>query len=424
MAELITTSNAQPHAREPFHVLVKPMGPLCNLDCEYCFYLDKSEMYPGSDFRMSDAVLETHIRTYIESQPVGTPEVNFAWQGGEPTLLGIEFFERAVELQERYRRPGMKISNALQTNGTKLDTAWCRFLGANDFLVGISIDGPRRFHDRYRKTKGGKGSFDDVKRGLDHLIEAGVEFNVLTVVQRHNGDHPLEVYEGLKTLGAHVLQFIPIVEPTGGGKVSSRTVLPEQFGSFLIEIFEKWRAGDIGRVYVQHFETALNAVMGNQNTLCVHSRTCGRSVAVEHNGDLFACDHFVFDEYRLGNITAESYHELLDGPAQTAFGADKLKKLPPECISCQVRYMCNGGCPAHGLVRAVNSPFNSNYLCKGYLMFFKHIEPYLHGMKAALHHRMPASEYFRFMNDSKHKPGRNDPCPCGSGRKFKQCCGA
>jgi uncharacterized protein len=336
----------------------------------------------------------------------------------------VEFFERAVELQERYRRPGMKISNALQTNGTKLDTAWCRFLGANDFLVGISIDGPRRLHDRYRKTKGGKGSFDDVKRGLDHLIEADVEFNVLTVVQRHNGDHPLEVYEGLKALGAHVLQFIPIVEPTGGGKVSPRTVLPEQFGSFLIEIFEKWRAGDIGRVHVQHFETALNAVMGNQNTLCVHSPTCGRAVAVEHNGDLFACDHFVFDEYRLGNITAESYHELLDGPAQTAFGADKLKKLPPKCVGCQVRYMCNGGCPAHWFVPTANSPFDTNYLCKGYLMFFRHIEPTLHGMKAALNQRMPASEYFRFMKDSKHKPGRNDPCPCGSGRKFKQCCGA
>lgn len=401
----------------PFHVLAKPIGPLCNLDCEYCFYLEKTSMFPGSKFHMTDDVLEAHIRGYIESQPDDSAEVNFAWQGGEPTLLGLDYFKRVVELQQRYQRPGMKISNSLQTNGTKLDIAWCQFLRANQFLVGISIDGPEELHDRYRVTKGGKGSFHQVKRGLDHLIAENVDYNVLTVVQRDNGDHPDEVYEGIKAMGAEFFQFIPIVERTGGQGVTDRSVLPGQFGEFMVRVFELWRQGDIGAVFVQHFDAALNAAVGNPYTVCVHAPECGRSVAIEHNGDLFSCDHYVEDEYRLGNINSQGYAALLDGDLQTEFGRSKLTKLPAKCVECSIRYLCHGGCPAQRFIPA--EQHDLNYLCDGYFRFFSHIAPYMEAMKLALENGETANQYFRYMT---LKVGRNDPCPCGSGRKYKRCC--
>ncbi len=401
----------------PFHVLAKPIGPLCNLDCEYCFYLEKTSMFPGSKFHMTDDVLEAHIRGYIESQPDDSPEVNFAWQGGEPTLLGLDYFKRVVELQQRYQRPGMKISNSLQTNGTKLDIAWCQFLRANQFLVGISIDGPEELHDRYRVTKGGKGSFHQVKRGLDHLIAENVDYNVLTVVQRDNGDHPDEVYEGIKAMGAEFFQFIPIVERTGGQGVTDRSVLPGQFGEFMVRVFELWRQGDIGAVFVQHFDAALNAAVGNPYTVCVHAPECGRSVAIEHNGDLFSCDHYVEDEYRLGNINSQGYAAMLDGDLQTEFGRSKLTKLPAKCVECSIRYLCHGGCPAQRFIPA--EQHDLNYLCDGYFRFFSHIAPYMEAMKLALENGETANQYFRYMT---LKVGRNDPCPCGSGRKYKRCC--
>lgn len=401
----------------PFHVLAKPIGPLCNLDCEYCFYLEKTSMFPGSKFHMTDDVLEAHIRGYIESQPDDSPEVNFAWQGGEPTLLGLDYFKRVVELQQRYQRPGMKISNSLQTNGTKLDIAWCQFLRANQFLVGISIDGPEELHDRYRVTKGGKGSFHQVKRGLDHLIAENVDYNVLTVVQRDNGDHPDEVYEGIKAMGAEFFQFIPIVERTGGQGVTDRSVLPGQFGEFMVRVFELWRQGDIGAVFVQHFDAALNAAVGNPYTVCVHAPECGRSVAIEHNGDLFSCDHYVEDEYRLGNINSQGYAAMLDGDLQTEFGRSKLTKLPAKCVECSIRYLCHGGCPAQRFIPAEQNDLN--YLCDGYFRFFSHIAPYMEAMKLALENGETANQYFRYMT---LKVGRNDPCPCGSGRKYKRCC--
>lgn len=401
----------------PFHVLAKPIGPLCNLDCEYCFYLEKTSMFPGSKFHMTDDVLEAHIRGYIESQPDDSAEVNFAWQGGEPTLLGLDYFKRVVELQQRYQRPGMKISNSLQTNGTKLDIAWCQFLRANQFLVGISIDGPEELHDRYRVTKGGKGSFHQVKRGLDHLIAENVDYNVLTVVQRDNGDHPDEVYEGIKAMGAEFFQFIPIVERTGGQGVTDRSVLPGQFGEFMVRVFELWRQGDIGAVFVQHFDAALNAAVGNPYTVCVHAPECGRSVAIEHNGDLFSCDHYVEDEYRLGNINSQGYAAMLDGDLQTEFGRSKLTKLPAKCVECSIRYLCHGGCPAQRFIPA--EQHDLNYLCDGYFRFFSHIAPYMEAMKLALENGETANQYFRYMT---LKVGRNDPCPCGSGRKYKRCC--
>ncbi|MFQ5381657.1 MAG: SPASM domain-containing protein, partial [Dehalococcoidia bacterium] len=262
-----------------------------------------------------------------------------------------------------------------------------------------------------------------VRRGLDRLREAGVEFNVLTVVQGDNGDHPVAVYEGLKELGAEFIQFIPIVEREGETGVSERSVAPEQFGTFLSRIFDLWLAGDIDRIFVQHFNSALNAVLGNPYTLCVHAPRCGRAVALEHNGDLFSCDHYVFEEFRLGNIGSESYRVVLDGEQQVAFGDAKELALPRECLDCEVRRFCHGGCPAHRFVPDPGGGFAGNYLCTGYRAFFGHVEPFLEAMASAIQRKLPPSQYFRFLTDPGLGPGRNAPCPCGSGRRFRLCCG-
>ncbi len=412
-----------PAARAPFQVMVKPTGALCNLDCEYCYYLNKSAMFKGSKFRITDDILEKHIKGYIESQPAGCREAGFTWQGGEPTLLGIDFFRKAVQLQDKYRRAGLEITNALQTNGTKLDDRWCKFLKENDFLVGISLDGPESLHDRYRKTKEGKGSFQQVKRGLDKLIEHRVEFNVLTAVQRDNGDHPLEVYRALKEFGIQHIQFIPIVESLGDGTVSERSLLPEQYGKFMNSIFDAWLAADIGRIYIQQFESALSTIIDHRATFCVHAKQCGRSLVLEHNGDVYACDHFVFDDFRIGNIGQETYADIVDGEQQSKFGQAKEKELTGRCKHCDVRHFCNGGCPAHRLVNLGNEEYPHNYLCEGYKAFFRYTRPYLEAIARALRNQKPANQYHRFLATSRLAPGRNNPCPCGSGKKFKKCCG-
>ncbi len=421
MTELITTDSIKP-ARAPFHVLVKPIGPLCNLDCEYCFYLKKTDMFKGSKFRMSDDLLELHIRRYIETQPQGTNEIAFAWQGGEPTLLGIDFFRKVIELQDRYRKTGTTISNGFQTNGTRLDRNWCEFLRENNFLVGISIDGPEHFHNKFRKTKGGKGSFRAVMKGLENLQQFEVDYNILTVIQRHNGDFPLEVYRGLRELGAEHIQFIPIIEQQEDEQVSTRSVLPNQYGEFMNAVFDEWLSHDIGRIYIQQVESALNSLINQSATICVHAETCGRALALEHNGDLFACDHFVFDEFRLGNISRADYPELVDGSQQTEFGLAKKTKLTERCLRCDVRHYCNGGCPAHQFITIKNETFRHNYLCEGYRAYFRHMRPYLEAIAEALRLNLPASNYHRFLSGKKTIVGRNDPCPCGSGRKFKRCC--
>ncbi len=413
----------QTSARAPFHVIVKPTGALCNLDCEYCFYLDKTRMFKGSKFRISDEILEKHIKDYIECQPPGSQEAGFAWQGGEPTLLGIDFFRKVVALQEKYRKTGLRITNGLQTNGTKLDDQWCKFLKENDFLVGISLDGPESLHDRYRKTRTGKGSFQQVKRGLDKLIRHQVEFNVLTTVQRDNGDHPLEVYRALREFGTGHIQFIPIVEKLEDGTVSARSVLPEQFGNFMTAIFDEWLSVDIGRIYIQQFESALSSIVDHRGAVCVHAKQCGRCLALEHNGDVFACDHFVFDDFRIGNIGQQTYVEIVDGEKQSSFGQAKEKELTNRCKRCDLLHFCNGGCPAHHLVNHPNERYSHNYLCEGYKTFFKYTRPYLEAIVQALRNKMPANQYHRFLVTSKLAPGRNSPCPCGSGRKFKKCCG-
>ena len=418
-----------PSARAPFHVLAKPIGPSCNLACDYCFYLNKAALFPGRTtpraFRMATADLERFVRQYFEAQPTGSDEINFAWQGGEPTLLGLAFFRRVVALQRQFAPPGRRVANALQTNATLLTDEWCNFLHENKFLVGVSLDGPADLHDRFRRDRRGRGSFARVVAAVERLKRHRVEFNTLTAVQRDNGDHPARVYAFLRDLGAIYLQFIPIVEKDPVGRLTERSVQPEQWGDFLNGVFDAWRAADIGRVYVQHFELMLGLVMGLPASLCVHSRTCGRSVALEHNGDLFSCDHFVFPEYRLGNLAEHHLAELLDGPAQTRFGQDKFDRLPGHCRRCEFLGFCYGGCPAHRVLSTPGGEPGLNWLCAGYRRFFAHTAPCFRAMAECLRHQLSAAEYPRFLAPpaAAGPPGRNDLCPCGSGRKYKKCCG-
>jgi uncharacterized protein len=417
-------------ARHPFHVLCKPIGPLCNLACDYCFYLHKEELFPetkGAGFRMSDETLEEFTRQYLECQPDNAPEVNFAWQGGEPTLMGIDFYRRALALQAKYRRPGQRVTNALQTNGTLIDDEWAVFLKEHDFLVGISVDGPEELHDRFRRDRERHGSFNRVMSGLEALRRAGTEFNTLTVVQSDNGDHPLEVYRFLKGIGSTYLQFIPIVEPLDGGGVSQRTVRPKQWGRFLCGVFDEWSKEDVGRVFVQHFDMLLGRNLGQPASLCVHSQYCGRAPALEHDGSLYSCDHFVFSENRLGSIHEKSVTEMVDGEFQTAFGIAKSEKLPEYCRRCEYLGLCYGGCPSDRCKKTPGGKSGLNWSCEGYRMFYDYSRPVFTAMAEALRNHLSAAEYQRFMNrpgGSQHRRqiGRNDPCPCGSGKKYKHCC--
>jgi uncharacterized protein len=408
-------------APSAFHVMLKPRGPVCNLDCAYCYYLSKESLYPGSDFCMSDELLEAFTRQYIEAQRVS--EVTFGWQGGEPLLMGLDFFRRAVALQETHRKPGMRIVNALQTNGTLLDDDWCRFFREHDFLIGLSLDGPRQVHDAYRVDKGGNPSFDRVVAGLDLLKQHVVEFNILTTVHAANADFPLEVYRFLRDeAGARFIQFIPIVQRENEG-ISARSVRAEQFGDFLIAIFDEWVRRDVGRIFVQIFDVALAAWVGAPPGLCVFDKTCGNALVLEHNGDLYACDHFVEPRYRLGNVLETPLVELVGAEQQRQFGLDKQDALPGVCRACEVRFVCNGGCPKNRL-RGVN------YLCEGYKMFFHHIDESMRFMAAELEARRPPANIMQHLVQQEAElerlfaqANRNDPCPCGSGRKFKHCHG-
>lgn len=334
----------------PFHVMAKPTGAVCNLDCAYCFYLSKEELYPGSGFRMPDAVLESYVGGLLAAHE-GSPEVTVAFQGGEPTLMGIEFFERVLQLEREHARPGQTVLNTLQTNATLIDDEWARFLAEHGFLVGVSIDGPRELHDAYRVDKGGKPTFDRVMRGLDALRRHGVEWNALTVVNAANAEHGAEVYPFLRDdLGATFVQLIPIVEPSAAGTVSERTVPAEAYGRFLVDVFEEWVRRDVGTVFVQSFDSALAHWLGLTGVgVCVHEDTCGRAVALEHNGDVYSCDHFVSPEHRVGNLAdGRTLLQIVDCPQQVEFGRAKRDTLPGQCRACDVRFACNGGCPRTG----------------------------------------------------------------------------
>ncbi|MCF8777303.1 anaerobic sulfatase maturase [Vibrio sp. IRLE0018] len=392
----------KPRAKRPFHVLAKPIGPVCNLDCDYCFYLDKTEYYPQTKrFDMSDDALEAHIKSYIESQPVGCGEVTFGWQGGEPTLRGVEFYQRAVALQRKHARAGMQIVNTLQTNGILLDDQWGDFLRRHHFLVGISLDGDKELHDHYRKTRSGKGSYDQVVRGLRVLQKHQVEFNVLTVVQNHNGAYGKRVYQHLKALGARFIQFIPIVEPVKGKGVSSRSVSPEQFGQFMIDVFETWRQHDMGEVFVSHFDNALGMQLGMPSSICVHAPQCGDNLVIEHNGDAYSCDHFVYPEFKLGNVRERDYPDLIETPIQQQFSLRKPMGSQLHCQGCSQRYLCHGACPAQRIDdNGELSLTAKHYLCAGYFAFFSHIQPYLRAMGECLRRQLPASAYRQFLRQS------------------------
>ena len=364
------------------HVLSKPTGAICNLDCSYCFFLDKEELYPGSKFRMTDELLETYIRQLIEAHK--TREVTVAWQGGEPTLMGIDFFRKAIAYQEKYRKPGTIFENTLQTNGTLLDDEWCEFFKENNYLIGLSLDGPRELHDANRVDKKGGPTFDRVMRGLRLLQKHGVEYNILTTVNRVNAAHPLEVYRFLRDeVKTTWIQFIPVIERINedgrtlyqqGNTVSENSVLPEQFGNFLITIFDEWVRKDVGKIFVQTFEAAVRSWLNMPTGMCFFSPTCGSGVALEHNGDLYSCDHFVEPDYLLGNIAENSMAELVGSDRQFKFGQDKLNTLPKYCLDCEVRFACHGECPKHRFMNTPDGEPGLNYLCAGYKAFFTHID--------------------------------------------------
>ena len=426
------------HAAPPaFHIMLKPRGAICNLDCAYCYFLSKELMYPGSRFRMANDLLEDYTRQYIEAQQV--PEVTFAWQGGEPTLMGLDFFQLAVELQRKYQKPGTRIFNALQTNGTLLDDAWCEFFRAHQFLIGLSVDGPRDLHDANRVDKGGRPTFDRVMAGLTLLKKHNVEFNILTTVHAANAPHPQRVYRFLRDeAGTQFIQFIPIVERErgdgvyvqAGDRVTPRSVTANQWGDFLIGVFDEWVRRDVGRVFVQHFDVALAAWAGERPGLCVHEETCGTALAMEHNGDLYSCDHFVEPNYRLGNIIEVPMIELVASDRQRAFGLAKRDALPQYCRECSVRFVCNGGCPKDRFIATPDGEPGLNYLCAGYKAFFTHVDGPMRFMASELKaRRAPANVMGHLLRrDAELKQlfaraGRNDPCPCGSGKKFKACHG-
>lgn len=418
-----------------FHIMTKPRGAICNLDCKYCYFLSKERLYPDSAFRMPETLLEEYTRQYINAQHV--PEVTFAWQGGEPTLMGLDFYRQAVAYQQKHKKPGMKIYNALQTNAVTLDDDWCAFFAENDFLLGVSLDGPQPLHDAYRVDKGGRPTFDKVMAGIDLLKKHHVEFNILTTVHAANGNHPLEVYHFLRDeVQTQFIQFIPIVEranETGfqeGSAVAERSVRGRQYGEFLRAIFDEWVRHDVGRVYVQIFDVALAVWAGDHPGLCIFEETCGKALAMEHNGDVYSCDHFVEPKHLLGNMNVIPLEQIVASDQQFRFGQAKRDTLPQYCLDCEVRFVCNGGCPKNRFIQTPGGEEGLNYLCEGYRLFFNHINEPMRFMAAELREQRPPANVMFHMarRDSALEQrltaaGRNDPCPCGSGLKFKKCHG-
>jgi uncharacterized protein len=412
-------------ASREFQVMVKPVGAVCNLDCGYCYYLKKKDFYPKTEsFRMADDLLEEYIVQHIEACPIEL--IFFAWHGGEPTILGIDYFRRIVELQQKHRPPGRKILNGIQTNGTLLDEEWCRFLARHGFQVGISMDGPKELHDRYRITKRGKSTHKQVMQAYRLLRKYRIECDVLCVVHHMNVRQPAAVYRFFKEIGVKFMQFLPLVMRQDGNGTSAETVPADDYGKFLCTVFDEWARHDIGRIVVQNFDEAIRPFLGVEHALCVLRETCGDVVVVEHNGDFYSCDHFVEPEHRLGNIRETPLVELLESPEQRAFGRRKRDGLPRFCLECEVLSSCNGGCPKDRFARTPDGEEGLNYLCAGFKRFFTYSRPFLQRM--ARLRKSGASEaqmrHLLWSGDAKatRRAGRNDPCPCGSGRKYKRCC--
>jgi uncharacterized protein len=400
-----------------FHAIAKPFGPICNLDCTYCFYLEKEKLYPTqNNWSMPDNVLERFISQYIAAQQRDT--VSFTWQGGEPTLAGLPFFEKVVALQQKYAN-GKSIENALQTNAVLIDAPWAEFLARHDFLVGVSLDGPPELHNAYRTFKGGRGSFDAVLHGLRMLQQHNVPFNTLTVVNRQTGNHPLEIYNFLKQVGSHYMQFLPVVErqtvtssthelqlvapdAKTAAIVTPWSVEPLQYGNFLCTIFNEWVQHDVARYFIQVFDVALENWLGLTPALCVFRETCGSAIAVEHNGDVFSCDHYVYPEHKLGNLMGQELLPLIESPQQHAFGNAKHSTLPQYCQQCEVQFACHGECPKHRFTQTPSGEWGLNYLCAGYKKFFNHITPYMEFMAKELRAQRPPANVMQWVKQ--HQP--------------------
>lgn len=429
-----------------FHLLAKPSGSTCNIDCTYCFFLSKEALYPNEKNRMSDATLDNYIRQLLQSHR--SPHVTVAWQGGEPTLMKLAFFQRAVDLVIKYKRPDQVVQHTFQTNGILLDDAWCAFFKANNFLVGLSVDGPREIHNAYRVDRKGQGTFDLVMRGWQALRRHQVDFNIICTVNAANQDHGRTVYRFFRDeLKATFIQFIPVVERAtpdtiaianqgwseqqgkkrllytqSGDLVTERSVGGRKYGEFLIDVWEEWVRHDVGDVFVQLFDVTLEAYFG-RNLLCIHAPTCGDGPVLEANGDLYSCDHYVEPDYRLGNINERPMGEMVASAQQRKFGQHKLSSLTKQCLGCEVRPLCNGGCPKDRFAKSKDGEAGQNYLCPGLELFFKHTRPAMQTMARLLTQNRAPSQIRVLMAAEDEKRSPYQACPCGSGRKFRFCHG-
>lgn len=413
------TSTFAPFAK-PLYVMVKPVGAVCNLACEYCYYLEKANLYKDNPKHiMSDELLEKFIDEYINSQTM--PQVLFTWHGGEPLMRSIDFYKKALALQKKYAH-GKQIDNVIQTNGTLLTDEWCEFFAQNHFLVGISIDGPQEYHDHYRQTSAGKPSWEKVMHGISLLKKHQVEWNAMAVVNAYNAEHPLEFYHFFRDNGCQYLQFTPIVErltehedgrtlasladvshednyeDVGNAKkqkenqeitIADFSVTPEQWGKFLCTIFDDWVRHDVGKIFVEIFDCTLANWVGVQPGICAYSKECGHAGVMEHNGDVFSCDHFVFPEYKLGNIQDKSLIDMLYGEKQQAFSRLKHTSLPRQCKECDMEFACHGECPKNRFENDKYGEPGLNYLCKGYYEYYTHVAPYMDFMKRELQAQRP-----------------------------------
>lgn len=405
---------------EPFNIMVFPIGPICNMDCKYCYYKDKTKYYPDvNEFKMSEELLENFIKQYVEAHP--GPVISFNWQGGEPTLRGLDFFKKAVNLERKYVPDNWQIKNNFQTNSLLIDENWAKFFKEENFLIGLSLDGPSNLNDIYRKNKKEESKTKDVLENYQLLNKYNIETNILCVVNSANVKEPSEVYNFYRKNNMDFLQFIPLVETVPNGNITKRSVDPKEYGKFLIEIFDNWLLNDYGEVYVQFFEQCVNAWYGREPSLCMFSKQCGKALAMEHNGDIYSCDHFVYPEYKIGNINDTPLKELVQSSEQIKFGQKKYKELPQICKECKYYFICHGGCPKNRL-----GENNINYLCEGYKAFYSYTEPFfkqiVKGIKKGKHPRLIKSEIKKTHDSIWKDVNRNDPCPCGSGRKYKKCC--
>ena len=418
--------------------MAKPTGSSCNLECDYCFFLSKERLYPDSDFRMTREMMREYIGQYIDTVRGG--EVVIAWQGGEPMMMGLEFFEKSVEYARQRSAPGMPLSFTIQTNGTLIDERFCEFFRENNFLVGLSMDGPRDMHDAYRHDRRGGPTFDRVLRSARMMQRHGVDFNILCSVHDANQDSPLEVYRFFRDeLGVEWIQFVPIVERINadgttllqeGDSVTDRSVDPIAWGAFLNDIFDEWLVTDVGRVHVNFFEAAFASWVGAPALACIFAETCGNALVLEHNGDLYSCDHFVEPGHLLGNIMSRPMADLVSSAKQRSFGEAKGSMLPAKCRDCHILFACRGECPKNRFSTTDEGEGGLNYLCPGYTEFFEHIDAPMRAMAQLYHAGREPAETFTILAQREAaarsafaKAGRNDPCPCGSGLKFKQCHG-